>query len=259
MNLDSSRIRAAITPRTRAILAVHLYGQPAEMTSIMQIAREHDLLVVQDAAQAHGARYEDRGIGKWPHAVAYSFYPTKNLGAIGDAGAVITDDEQLADQVRLLRNYGSRTKYSNETKGVNSRLDSLQAAFLRVKLKHLDQWNERRRQCAEMYLDQLAGLPRLRLPALAPGASAAWHLFVIRHPERDALREALSRSKIETLVHYPVPPHLSGAYADAGWKAGDFPITEEIANTALSLPIGPHLPLESVGRVVEAVRRFCHQ
>lgn len=257
MNLDAGCIAAGITPRTRAIMAVHLYGQPAEMDKIRQVASERGLRLIHDAAQAHGARYNDQPIGQTGDAAAFSFYPTKNLGAYGDGGAVVTDDDAVADRVRLLRNYGSRTKYYNEIKGFNSRLDPIQAAFLRVKLKHLDAWNARRRDRADQYKAQLAGIPDLRLPAVAAGADPAWHLFVVCHPRRDALKRSLADAGIETLVHYPVPPHLSDAYADGGWKVGDFPITEEIANTALSLPIGPHLPSESVDLVIEAVRRFC--
>jgi dTDP-4-amino-4,6-dideoxygalactose transaminase len=245
-NLDPGRIGAAITRRTRAILAVHLYGQTAPLPQLDEIARRHGLHLIADAAQAHGV-----DLGGYPSA--FSFYPSKNLGALGDGGAVVTDDARLAEKVRVLGNYGSRRKYSNEMRGVNSRLDPLQAAVLRVKLRHLDRWNQRRRQMAGRYIEGLEGIPELVLPRVADGCEAVWHVFAIRHPERDGLARQLAREGVGTLIHYPVPPHLSGAYSDCGFERGAFPVASEIAATELSLPLHPHLTEEQVEEVVSSV------
>jgi dTDP-4-amino-4,6-dideoxygalactose transaminase len=253
-NLDPGRIADAITARTRAIIPVHLYGQPAEMEAIREIALRHRLKVIEDAAQAHGAAYQGKRAGNLGDAAAFSFYPTKNLGAFGDAGAVVTNDDGIADRVRVLRNYGSRAKYYNEVKGINSRLDPIQASFLRVKLQHLDDWNERRRHVAQQYLEALNGCPEVTLPSVARGAEPAWHLFVLRHFRRAKLQKHLNESGIGTLVHYPVPPHLSEAYASGGWKRGDFPLTEELADTVLSIPIGPHLRDDGIASVIQAFK-----
>ena len=255
-NLDPSRLQAAVTGRCRAILPVHLYGQPADMDPIRQVAARPGLIVIEDAAQAHGASYRRRRAGSLGDAAGWSFYPSKNLGALGDAGAVTTDDDALADRVRLLRNYGSRTKYHNEIRGYNSRLDPLQAAFLRVKLRHLDEWNARRNKLASLYLERLAGIPDLILPEVSPGTEPAWHVFVVRHVDRDGLQRHLEAADIGTLIHYPVPPHLSSAYSDMGLKSGDFPITEELARTSLSLPFGPHLTDAQAEEVVRAIGSF---
>jgi dTDP-3-amino-3,4,6-trideoxy-alpha-D-glucose transaminase len=255
-NLDPGRIEAAITSRTRAIIPVHLYGQPAEMEAIRQIGLRHGLKIIEDAAQAHGARHQDRMAGNLGDVAAFSFYPTKNLGALGDAGAVVTNDDELAERIRVLRNYGSRSKYYNEVKGVNSRLDPIQASFLRVKLKHLDAWNARRHKVAQQYLKDLSGCADLILPKAAPAAEPIWHQFVVRHPLRDQLQGHLRETGVGTLVHYPVPPHLSGAYSDGGWKPGDFPATEELARTVLSIPIGPHLGDDAVAFVIRALQTF---
>ncbi|MEY2490483.1 MAG: hypothetical protein QOC70_2425 [Verrucomicrobiota bacterium] len=255
-NLDPTQIEAAITSRTRAIIPVHLYGQPAEMEAIRAIGLHHGLKVIEDAAQAHGAASQGKPAGNLGDAAAFSFYPTKNLGAYGDAGAVVTNDDGLADRVRLLRNYGSRTKYYNEVKGVNSRLDPIQASFLRVKLQHLDAWNTCRRKVARQYLEGLSGCSDLILPGVNIAAEPVWHQFVLRHPRRDELQEYLKESGIGTLVHYPVPPHLSGAYAGAGWKRGDFPTTEKLAYTVLSIPIGPHLGDDEIAFVVQTLQAF---
>lgn len=254
-NLDPSRIEASVTPRTKAIMPVHLYGLPAEMDRIAQIAVEHGLKVVEDAAQAHGALYRGRRCGGLANAAAFSFYPGKNLGAMGDGGAVTTDDEVLADRVRVLRNYGSRVKCQNEVKGFNSRLDPLQAAFLRVKMRHLDDWNRRRAGAAEKYLRSLADAPVLALPAVPKWTQPAWHLFVVRHPRRDELRAALDSAGVETLIHYPVPPHRSGAYSDLAGRLGPLPIAERLADTVLSLPMGPHLTHYQLQSVSEAIER----
>lgn len=252
-NLDPQRIETAITPKTRAVLPVHLYGQPAEMDAINEVARKHGLKVIEDAAQAHGAVYRGRKAGSLGDAAGWSFYPTKNLGAYGDAGAVTTDDDELAERVRLLRNYGSRGKYYNAEKGINSRLDELQAALLRVRLEHLDEWNARRTAIAERYLNELEGT-RLLLPSVAEGAVPAWHLFVIRSKARDALQKELREAGVTTLVHYPVPPHLQEAYQDLHAPSGSFPITEAIHREVLSLPIGPQLSESDQARVVQAVK-----
>ena len=256
-NLDPARIEAAITAKTRAILPVHLYGQPADMDPIGEVAQRHGLKVLEDAAQAHGARYKGRRTGSLGDAAAWSFYPGKNLGAFGDAGAVTTDDADLADRLRVLRNYGSRVKYHNEVKGFNSRLDPLQAAFLRVKLAHVDEWNKRRARVAAVYLEGLRDTPALVLPYVPEWAQPCWHLFVLRHPRRDELRARLAEAGIGTLIHYPVPPHLSGAYAAPHYPAGAFPLAEELASTVLSLPIGPHLTLQDAESTLLAVRRAC--
>ena len=252
-NLDPNRIEAAITRRTKAIMPVHLYGQPADMDPIMTLARKHKLKVIEDNAQAQGARYKGRRTGSLGDAAGNSFYPGKNLGAYGEAGAVTTNDRELADKIRVLRNYGSQKKYYNEVKGYNSRLDELQAAFLRVKLKKLDEWNDRRRKVAAFYLAELGGKPDLTLPFVPEWAEPVWHLFVVRHPGRDGLQQKLTKVDVGTLIHYPVPPHLSGAYADGEWKRGAFPIAEELADTVLSLPMGPHLSKMQLDSVVGEV------
>jgi len=254
--IDPGLIEAAITRRTKAIIPVHLYGQPADMNPILDVARGHGLKVIEDAAQAHGARYKRQPTGSLGDAAGWSFYPTKNLGAFGDAGAVTTDDAALTERVRVLRNYGSRTKYSNEIKGFNSRLDPMQAGFLRVKLRHLDAWNTRRKHLVDTYLRMLADAPDLPLPQVPSWAEPAWHLFVVRHRRRDALQQHLAEAGVGTLIHYPVPPHLSEAYADAGFGPGAFPIAEEMARTVLSLPIGPHLDGSDAEVGARAVHHF---
>jgi dTDP-4-amino-4,6-dideoxygalactose transaminase len=249
-NLDPFRIEAAITGSTRAIMPVHLYGQPANMDPILRIARRYNLKVIEDAAQAHGAYYKGRPAGSFGDAAGWSFYPGKNLGALGDAGAITTNDDELADKVRVLRNYGSHVKYYNEVKGYNSRLDPMQAAFLRVKLRHLDEWNQRRRSIAVRYLDELAKVSDLILPVILEDTEPSWHLFVVRYPQRDELQKYLTQAGIGTLIHYPVPPHLAGAYAELGIKSDTYPIAEQLANTVLSLPIGPHLGEEEAEFVI---------
>ena len=256
-NLDPERVEAAITPRTKAILPVHLYGQTAAMEAINEIARRHGLKVIEDAAQAHGATYKGRRAGALGDAAGWSFYPTKNLGAYGDAGAITTDDDELAEQLRLLRNYGSTAKYYNDVKGVNSRLDELHAAMLRVRLGHLDEWNARRARIAAMYLTELRATDLL-LPAVIDDAQPVWHLFVVRSRARDELQQFLKAAGIGTLVHYPVAPHLQKAYQEMGLGQGAYPITEAMHREVLSLPIGPHLSAEDAARVIEAVRLFGH-
>ncbi len=258
-NLDPSRLSEAVGPRTRAIIAVHLFGQPADMDPIFEVGRRHGLRIIEDAAQAHGARYRGRRAGSLGDAAAFSLYPAKNLGALGDAGAVVTDDGYLAERVRMLRNYGSKEKYSHEQQGFNSRLDALQAAFLRVKLKHLDAWNDRRRAVAHRYLTDLAGISGLELPHVPEWSEPAWHLFVIRYARRDELQRWLDAEGVETLLHYPVPPHLSGAYVDRGWKDGAFPVAEVSSRTSLSLPIGPHLTDAHAHHVVSSLQAYFHE
>jgi dTDP-4-amino-4,6-dideoxygalactose transaminase len=251
-NIDPARIEAAITPRTVAILPVHLYGQPADMDPIQAIADRHGLLVLEDGAQAQGAKYKGRRVGGLGHAAGISFYPGKNLGAFGDAGAVTTNDPAIADKLRTLRNYGSKRKYYNEVKGYNFRLDGLQAAFLRVKLNKLDEWNDRRRILAGAYLKGLQSVPDLRLPFVPEWAEPVWHIFTVRYPWRDELQAHLTKAGIGTLIHYPVPPHKSDAYAaDRDW--GSLPIAEGIAAKSLSLPIGPHMPLDAVQHVCSVI------
>jgi len=254
-NIDPALIEAAITPRTKVILPVHLYGQPADMDLILAIARKHGLKVLEDGAQAHGARYKGRRLGAHGDAVAWSFYPGKNLGAMGDGGAVTTNDAQLADRIRMLRNYGSRVKYVNEVQGYNSRLDPLQAAILRVKLAHLDEWNARRSAIAVRYQQGLAGCG-LTLPHVPDWAEPAWHLYVVQHPQRDALQKKLGESGIGTLIHYPIPPHLQQAYAAEGFEPGQFPFAEQIADQCLSLPMGPTMVTGDVNKVVQTVNEF---
>jgi dTDP-4-amino-4,6-dideoxygalactose transaminase len=252
-NLDPARIEEAINTRTKAIMAVHLYGQPADMNPINALAEKHGLKVIEDAAQAHGARYRKKKTGSLGHAAGFSFYPGKNLGAIGDGGAVTTNDPELAERIRLLRNYGSKIKYCNEEKGVNSRLDELQAALLRVKLKRLDEWNGRRQKVAWQYLNELKATD-LRLPFVPDWVEPVWHLFAVCHPDRDQVQRLLHDAKIGTLVHYPIPPHLQKAYQELELKTARFPIAERIANEVLSLPIGPHIHPESYNYVIELLR-----
>jgi dTDP-4-amino-4,6-dideoxygalactose transaminase len=254
-NIDPLRIEAAITMQTKAIIAVHLYGQPADMDAINEIARKHNLKVIEDAAQAHGARYKGRRVGSLGDAAGFSFYPGKNLGALGDGGAVTTNDADLADKLRVLGNYGSRVKYHNEVKGFNSRLDELQAAFLREKLKPLDAWNERRAKIAKQYLDCLSGKP-LNLTYVPDWCSPVWHLFVVRHHRRDQPQRTLCDAGISTLVHYPVPPHLQAAYQCNGWMKGSFPVAEQMADELLSLPIGPHINARQVDHVCEILTKI---
>jgi dTDP-4-amino-4,6-dideoxygalactose transaminase len=252
-NINPSLIENAITDKTKAIMAVHLYGQPADMDAINEIAARHNLKVIEDAAQGHGARYKNRRVGSLGDAAGFSFYPTKNLGAIGDAGAVTTNNAELADKIRLLRNYGSRVKYENEIQGYNSRLDELQAAFLRVKLAKLDEWNARRVKIAEKYLKTLSKNPHLMLPFVPDWAEPVWHLFVVRHPNRYNLEQHLRKNGIATLIHYPIPPHLSDAYVGEGWHLDSFPVSERLSREILSLPIGSHLNEEQIEAVTKTL------
>jgi len=254
-NIDPSRVEPALTSRTKAILPVHLYGQPADMDPLKEIALRHGLKLIEDSAQAHGARYRERRVGNLGDAAGWSFYPTKNLGAYGDAGAVTTNDDELAERIRLLRNYGSQRKYYNDEKGINSRLDELQASLLRVRLNHLDEWNGRRARVAARYLSELRETD-IRLPAVCEGADPVWHLFVVRSKNRDRLQAYLKSRGVNTLVHYPVPPHLQKAYPELEISGGIFPVTEAIHREVLSLPMGPHLSDSDVQRTIDEVKSF---
>ncbi len=255
-NLDPAQLAALITPRTKAILPIHLYGQTADMNGINAIAAQHRLFVLEDAAQSHGALCHGRAAGALGGAAGVSFYPSKNLGAMADAGAVTTNDPALADRIRHLRNYGSKVRYHNDYLGLNSRLSELQAAFLRAKLPRLAAWNARRGELACRYFEQLQGIETLTLPHVPAWARPVWHLFVVRTARRDALQQHLAAHGVGTQIHYPIPPHLSQAYAGAGWKRGDFPLAETLADEVLSLPIGPHTSAEQVDYVCTQVRSF---
>ena len=235
-NIDPDKIEQAITLRTKAILVVHLYGQACRMDKIMEIAQRHNLPVIEDCAQSHGAAFKGQKTGTFGTISCFSFFPTKNMGAFGDAGAIATNDEEIAQKIRALRNYGSEKKYYNKYQGVNSRMDEIQAALLRVKLRHIDEITAERRAIAEAYLSGIKN-PDIILPQTAEGASHVWHLFVVRTEKRDELQKYLADNGIGTQIHYPVPPHLAEAYRGLGHKLGDFPITENYAQTILSLPL----------------------
>lgn len=254
-NLNPTLLAGALSPRTRVILPVHLYGQPADLDPILSFARAHGLAVVEDAAQAHGARYKGQRIGAHGDVVCWSFYPGKNLGALGDGGAVTTNRADLADRIRVMANYGSRRKYFNEVAGVNSRLDPIQAAVLGVKLKALDAWNARRTDLAHLYLSQL-GDRGLTLPHVPSWCDPAWHLFVVRAQARDALQGHLTQAGIGTLIHYPVPPHMQQAFASMGMAPEVLPLARRLAGEVLSLPMGPHLSSGDAQAVCDAIARF---
>jgi len=254
-NIEINRITAAVTPRTKAIIPVHLYGQPCDLDPILELAKRLGVYVIEDAAQSHGARYKGRRIGGHGDLVAWSFYPGKNLGAIGDAGAITTRSESLACELRKLRNYGSSQRYLHESKGYNSRIDPIQASILNVKLKYLDDWNSRRTEIANYYLNNIKN-PLVTLPKVCEWCDPVWHLFVIQHPERNSLQNTLISQGIETLIHYPIPPHQQGAYKNEflNYKA---PLTEKIAEFLLSLPMGPHLSIEQACRVSSCINMRC--
>jgi dTDP-4-amino-4,6-dideoxygalactose transaminase len=255
-NIDPAKIERAITPKSKAIMVVHLYGQTADMDPINIIAHKHGLKVIEDCAQAHGARYKGRRAGSLGDAAGFSFYPGKNLGAIGDGGAVTTNDYELHERIKVLRNYGSQIKYHNEVVGFNSRLDELQAAFLRVKLAKLDEWNGRRSAAAKSYTQHLADVTDLTLPVVPEWAVPVWHLFVVRHGQRDALQRTLTEAGVGTMIHYPIPPHLQPAYAGLGYNKGDLPLSEAIHTSIMSLPMWPGIPDGSIATVCAAIRGF---
>jgi dTDP-4-amino-4,6-dideoxygalactose transaminase len=255
--LDPAALERAITPRTRAVIPVHLYGQPADMDPILAVARRHRLVVIEDACQAHGARYRGRRAGGLGDAAAFSFYPSKNLVAFGDGGMVVTGDAAVAERLRGLRDYGQLRKYHHRYLGYNRRLDELQAAVLRVKLRHLDAWNAERRRVVSAYHAALAAVPGLVLPRERAGARSAWHLYTVRTPERDALQAHLKERGIATAVHYPRPIHLQPALAAAGGRAGDLPVSERLSREVLSLPLYPELDQDAVTRIAHEVAAFC--
>jgi dTDP-4-amino-4,6-dideoxygalactose transaminase len=254
-NINPANIEAAITSKTKVIMPVHLYGQACDMDAIMAIAKKHNLFVVEDNAQAHGATFNGKITGSFGNANGTSFYPGKNLGALGDAGAVTTNDETIAKKIAMLRNYGSEKKYHNEEIGFNMRLDEVQAGFLSVKLKHLNEWTKQRKEIAKQYNEALKNVSDLVLPAVHANATHVYHLYVIKTKNRDGLQKHLSENGIGTLIHYPIPPHLQKAYQSLGFKKGSFPIAEELADNCLSLPIWPGMTLDQVNTVAENIKK----
>ena len=258
-NIDPEKIEAAIGTKTKAIIPVHLYGQSCEMSEIMTLARDSDLAVIEDNAQSHGSLYDGRMTGSWGNLNATSFYPGKNLGALGDGGAITTDDEELAGKVRSLRNYGSHKKYYNEVIGYNNRLDELQAAFLSVKLRKLTEWTRQRQVAADHYLNELRGVGDLILPQTHKKATHSYHLFVVRTNRRNELQQYLSKNEIGSLIHYPVPPHLQQAYRSLNHNNGDFPLAEQIAQTCLSLPMFPGITSDQIHQVATVIKAFFNE
>lgn len=254
-NLNVAQIEAAISPKTKAIMPVHLYGCPVDIGAVVKLAKQYDLFVIEDAAQAHGAAIGGKRIGSHSDLVCWSFYPGKNLGALGDGGAVTTDNPELAEKISQLGNYGSKQKYYNEVLGVNSRLDPMQAAVLSVKLKYLDQWNHHRQMIAQRYLTALRNLP-IQLPKITERSVPVWHLFVIAVENRDQLQRYLTKQEIQTLIHYPVAPHRQKAYQHLNLHKGVFPEAERYADQVLSLPIGPQLSMTNVDKVIEVLEEF---
>ena len=255
-NIDHLLIEKLVTKRTKAIMPVHLYGQACEMDKIMKIAQKYNLKVIEDNAQSQGATFNGKITGAWGDVSATSFYPGKNLGALGDAGAITTNSLEIAKKIKINRNYGSNKKYYNETLGYNMRLDELQAAFLNVKLKKIASWNSQRQEIASWYFSALQDVQQIVLPKIANGATHVFHVFAIRTKYRDLLQTYLTENGIGTLIHYPVPPHLQEAYRFLGYKTGDFPIAEEIANTILSLPIWPGMTKDNVDYIAETIQNF---
>lgn len=254
-NIDSKSIEKCITKKTKAIVLVHLYGQPVDIDPILELARERNLRVIEDAAQAHGAKYKDASIGAHSDIVAWSFYPSKNLGAMGDSGAITTNDSDLASRIRSLGNYGSSGKYEHVIQGVNSRMDPVQAAILNTKLEHLEAWNNRRKALAKRYSEGLSNTDCI-LPVVPEWADPVWHLYVIRNKNRDKLKIYLEDAGVGCSIHYPVPPHLQKAYENLSYRQGDFPVTESISQQVLSLPIGPHLSTDDQDRVIDLLQSF---
>ncbi len=255
-NFTAESAAQYITPKTKAIIAVHLYGQVCDMDALQQLAQERNVFLLEDAAQAHGARYKNQFAGSFGHGAAFSFYPTKNLGALGDAGAVVSSHIDIADFARKYRNYGEAQKYSSEQVGINSRLDELQAAVLRVKLRHLQAMNSERQRLAEVYLQNLSQIGDLILPASAPHCGHVYHIFNIRTKHRNELQAWLRKQDVATAIHYPLPVHLQPAYTSLGYQPGDFPVAEELASTSLSLPLFPGLTKHEQQRVIAAIKQF---
>lgn len=253
--MDPAKLEAAITPKTKAILPVHLYGQSVDLEPIIEIAHSHNIKVIEDAAQAHGATYKNKKLGSIADAAAFSFYPSKNLGANGDGGAITTNDDEIAERIIRLRNYGQAQRYYHTTKGTNSRLDEVQAAILSAKLKHLDQWNERRREIAKIYSEGITN-PAIQTPAEMAYGKHNYHLYVIRCQKREQLQQYLSDKGVQTLIHYPVPVHLQEAYSDLNKGVGDYPVSELLAGELLSLPIFPELTYDEALYVVECINSF---
>jgi len=254
-NIDVNKIEAAITEKTKAILVVHLYGQAANMKKIRDIATKHNLFLVEDCAQSHGAKFEDRSTGTWGDIGCFSFYPTKNLGAFGDAGCIVTDSFEIYDKIHMLRNYGSKVKYQNDILGVNSRLDEIQAAVLNVKLEHYDELKRDRISLAEKYLNKINN-EKIKLPKIREMADAIWHLFVVKVENRDEFQDYLNSHGIGTQIHYPIPPHLSKAYGYLGYKKGDFLITENYADTLVSLPLYDGMTEEEITYVINIINSY---
>jgi dTDP-4-amino-4,6-dideoxygalactose transaminase len=255
-NINPESIEAAITPRTKAIMPVHLYGQACEMQAIMDIAEKRGLYVIEDNAQAQGAAYQNKQTGSWGHVNGTSFYPGKNLGALGDAGAVTTNDDELATKIKVMRNYGSQRKYYNEVIGYNMRLDECQASFLSVKLKYLSEWTTQKQEIAKLYDQTLSNIDGVILPVTAQSATHVYHQYIIRTKRRDDLQQFLTQQGVGTLIHYPIPPHLQRAYKHLGYKKGDFPLAEEISNTCLSLPIWPGMTENQVVYIADTLKNF---
>lgn len=254
-NIDTAKIEEKITNKTKAILVVHLYGQASKMDEVMELAKKYNLRVVEDCAQSHGARYEGKMTGTFGDIGCFSFYPSKNIGAFGDAGAIVTNDKQIAEEVKIFRNYGSEKRYYNKVVGANSRLDELQAGLLRVRLSHADELEEERKKIAEVYLKGLEN-EQFFLPGIQAGADAVWHQFVIRTRKRKELIEFLDKKGIGTIVHYPIPPHLSEAYSYLGFKEGAFPVTEQYAEEVLSIPMYNGMTKEEQEYVIQSLNEF---
>jgi dTDP-4-amino-4,6-dideoxygalactose transaminase len=255
-NIDVSRIEGKITEKTKAIIPVHLYGQPADMDPILEIAQKQGIAVIEDACQAHGALYKDRKAGSMGAVGCFSFYPGKNLGAYGDGGAIVTQDENIANKIRMIRDHGQEKKYFHQMEGYNGRLDAIQAGVLRIKLKRLDNWNQSRRENAAYYNEVLSEIEGVTLPVEADFARSVYHLYVIQVDQREALQDFLNTKDIATGLHYPLPLHLQQAYAHLGYKAGDFPVTEEVAGRLLSLPMFPELTNEQMDYVAKSIKEF---
>lgn len=254
-NINAEKIESAITPKTKAIMVVHLYGQATNMEKICHLAEKYNLKIIEDCAQSHGAKFQDKMTGTFGIG-CFSFYPTKNLGAFGDGGAVVTDDENFAEKIKMLRNYGSKIKYHNEIAGVNSRLDEIQAALLRVKLSHLEELNDERKKIAARYLNEIKN-PSIILPKICEGSTHVWHQFVVRVKNRDDFQKYLERNGIKTVIHYPIPPHLAECYKNLNHRRGDFPVAEKFADEVLSLPMFNAMTAKEIDFVIDVINKFC--